>query len=98
MHGLQSAFYHDHCNHCRVQFTHVVNGRKNLEGQNILFTWQKRLNPTGFAWNTNMAADHTFPITINFEQIYIWIPMGEVYFLVEFSAFKRNLNFHLTCL
>ena len=92
LHGLQSTFYHDHCNHCRVQFTHVVNGRENLEGQNV----QKRLNPTGFAWNTNMAADHTFPITINFEQIYIYgYLMGEVYFLVEFSPFERNLNFHL---
>ena len=23
-----------------------------------------------------MATDHTFPITINFEQSYIWIPKG----------------------
>ena len=37
-----------------------------------------------------MAADHTFSITINFEQIYIWIPMGGVHFLVEFSPFKRK--------
>ena len=37
-HGLQSAFYHDQYNHCRVQFTQVDDGYVNLEGLQRLFT------------------------------------------------------------
>ena len=35
---LQSAFYHDQCNRCGVQFTHVVNGQANLERKKKFFT------------------------------------------------------------
>ena len=37
LHGLRSVFHHDRYNHCRVRFTHVVNGCANLEGQKKLF-------------------------------------------------------------
>ena len=90
LHSLRSVFYHDRCNHCRVQFTHVVYWCANLEEQKKLLRKQKRSNP--IPSDTNMATDYTFPITINFEQRYmdIYGKPGELYFWVEFSALKRK--------
>ena len=90
LYGLRPAFYHDRCDHCRVQFTHVVYGCANLEGQKKLLRKQKRSNPIGFASNTKMATDHTFQITINFEQRYMDIHGSQERSISNFRHLKRK--------
>ena len=53
--------FHAHpCNHWRVQFTQVLNGYANLEGQKESVYITKGLNPTWFAWNTIVGAISLF--------------------------------------
>ena len=58
-----------------------------------LFRWEFRLlNSTRYACSTNMATDHTFPITINFEKRYMDIYGSRMRSISEWKFLHLNVN------
>ena len=84
--SAQSAFYHDQCNRCGVQFTHVVNGQANLERQKNCLRDKSTQIPQDMLGTPTWQRTTRFQLrqTLNKDIYgYLWEPG-------EFSLFKRK--------
>ena len=70
LHGLQSAFYHDRCNHSIVQFTQC-----KFRGTTEIVYIKTVFKSHRICSESNMATDHMFPFTIYIYE-YLWTGGG----------------------